>query len=353
MNLSAGLPIRKGSFSLDVNFTMPLKGVTALFGPSGSGKTSIMRALAGLDRHPGARICFRDEVWQEGDYFLPPHRRDIGYVFQEACLLPHLNVRGNIEYGHARIDSEKRRIEPERTVEFLGLQEYQHRKVSGLSGGERQRVAIARAIAVNPAILLMDEPLASLDDESRKTIMPCLEAIHREFAIPILYVSHNTAELGQLADRMLYLNKEGEMTVGGRELLTDLSLPPSHAGTAHSVLTARIVKHDEKYNLSYLSCADARLTAGRVDRDIGRDVRIRIAASDVSLALNRSRDSSIQNIFPVSIGEIFADGSSHGTLRLKLGDQFLLSRLTRKAIDELGLKEGMEVYAQVKAVVIH
>ena len=192
-----------GGFSLDADFTMPSRGVTALVGPSASGKTTLLRCIAGLERLPG-RLVVAGEVWRDDRVFLPPYRRALGYVFQEASLLPHLSVRANLEFGFKRIKGAARTSLDE-VVDSLGLGSLLARSPDRLSGGERQRVAIGRALLTQPRLLLMDEPLAGLDAAAKAEILPYLERLHDSLAIPVLYVSHDPAEVARLADRVLVM----------------------------------------------------------------------------------------------------------------------------------------------------
>lgn len=202
---------RLGGFSLDAAFAAPAVGVTALYGPSGSGKTTLLRCIAGLERLAG-RLEVAGQVWQDGRLFLPPHKRPVGYVFQEPSLLAHLSVRGNLLYGFKRATD--RRIGLDEVVQLLGLGPLMDRSTGKLSGGERQRVAIARALLAQPRLLLLDEPLASLDAASKAEIMPYLDQLHRTLAIPMIYVSHEPAEILRLADRLL-LMKAGRIERAG------------------------------------------------------------------------------------------------------------------------------------------
>lgn len=208
---------RLGAFSLEAEFAMPGRGVTALVGPSGSGKTSLMRCLAGLERLAG-RLVVAGEVWQDDRTFLPPHRRAIGYVFQEASLLAHLSVRGNLQYGLKRARGATETSFAD-VVDTLGLGGLLDRSPTRLSGGERQRVALGRALLTQPRLLLMDEPLAGLDAEAKAEILPYLQRLHDTLAIPVLYVSHDAAEVARLADRVLVM-REGRIAAptedGGR-----------------------------------------------------------------------------------------------------------------------------------------
>ena len=192
-----------GAFALDAAFSFPAQGITALSGPSGAGKTTLLRCIAGLTRLEG-RLSVAGEAWQDGRTFLPTHRRPIGVVFQEASLLSHLSVRGNLAYG-ARRSRAKAEVGFDDTVELLGLAPLLGRSTANLSGGERQRVALGRALLSQPRLLLMDEPLSSLDAASKAEILPYLERLHRTLAIPALYISHDAGEIARLADRVLFM----------------------------------------------------------------------------------------------------------------------------------------------------
>jgi molybdate transport system ATP-binding protein len=202
---------RLGAFHLDARFVLPPRGITALSGPSGSGKTTLMRCLAGLARLPG-RLEVDGETWQDARLFRPPHRRPVGVVFQEASLLPHLSVRGNLLYGARRAGAE-RAVPLDEIVELLGLSSLMRRTTANLSGGERQRVALGRALLAQPRLLLMDEPLSSLDADAKAEILPYLERLHRGLDIPVLYITHDPGEIARLADQVLIM-REGRIAEG-------------------------------------------------------------------------------------------------------------------------------------------
>jgi molybdate transport system ATP-binding protein len=199
--IEARLRGRLGAFALDVDLCAPSSGVTALFGPSGCGKTTLLRCLAGLCRLDGT-VRFKNEVWQDERRFEPPHRRPVGYVFQEPSLFAHLSVRGNLTFGLKRTTA-ARTLAFEQAVDLLDLGPLLDRSTHKLSGGERQRVAIGRALLVQPELLLMDEPVSSLDVESRAEIIDRLERINRTLATPVIYVSHDPVEVARFADRVL------------------------------------------------------------------------------------------------------------------------------------------------------
>ncbi|MDH3530520.1 MAG: ATP-binding cassette domain-containing protein, partial [Acidobacteriota bacterium] len=206
MSIRAKFNLKRGEFALDADLEVPSEGVTGLFGPSGSGKTTLLRAFAGLDRHPGGFLKIGESVLQEKELFVPTHKRPIGYVFQEPNLFPHLNVVQNIEYGRRRTVETSGGIDIDHVMSILNLGGFRTRMPETLSGGERQRVAIARALAVNPGLLLMDEPLASLDNANRLEILPYLDSLTSKLRIPTVYVSHDLEEIARLADHLVLLD---------------------------------------------------------------------------------------------------------------------------------------------------
>ncbi len=350
MGISAHLEFGREGFRLDAGFDAPKTGVTALFGPSGSGKTTLLRCIAGLERAKG-NLEVNGVLWQDEKIFLPTHRRELGYVFQEASLFPHLSVKENLEYGYRR--TQDKRIKFGQAVEWLGLSRLVDRKdVASLSGGERQRVAIGRALLSSPRILLMDEPMAALDMRSRQEILPCLERLHRELEIPVLYVSHALDEVARLADHLVLL-EEGRVIASGTlsEMLTRLDLPTAHLDDAGAVIEAAVSHHDDAYALTRLDFSGGSLWVGRVDQPEGAKLRARILARDVSIALEPPKATSIANILEARIIEILDEGSDKVNVRMDAGQQ-LLSRITRRSRDLLGLKPGMTVYAQVKSVAL-
>jgi molybdate transport system ATP-binding protein len=225
-----------GAFRLEASFAFPAEGITALSGPSGSGKTTLLRCIAGLERL-GGRLSVGGETWQDKRRFVAPHRRPVGVVFQEASLLPHLSVRGNLLYG-AKRTSAKAEVGLDDTIDLLGLGPLLGRSTANLSGGERQRVALGRALLSQPRLLLMDEPLSSLDAGSKAEILPYLERLHRALAIPALYVSHDAGEIARLADRVL-LMRDGKVTPGepSTDMLAALG-PAERDGLARAALRA-------------------------------------------------------------------------------------------------------------------
>lgn len=353
--LSAELRVRYAGFTLDAALHLPATGMTVLFGPSGCGKTTVLRALAGLVRTQGC-VQLNGEVWQDDDrqVFVPTHRRAIGYVFQEASLFAHMDVRHNLDYGRRRIARQAQQVGFDEAVDLLGIGHLLDRRTQGLSGGERQRVAIARALLTSPRLLLMDEPLSALDAMRKAEILPFLERLNREAQVPIVYVTHALDEAARLADHLV-LMEAGHVLASGPagELFSRLDLPLSGLDEAASVIDAVVVGHDEAYGQSCLDVAGQPLWVGQSHVPLGQHVRVRILARDVSIALSRATDSSITNILPARIERIRADGADTVTVRLGLSDGLaLLARLTRRSADALHLLEGMPVHAQVKGAAL-
>jgi len=346
------LELAKENFNLDVDFSVPLKGITALFGPSGCGKTTLLRTLAGLEKANGT-IKIAEDIWQDDTIFVPPHKRAIGYVFQEASLFPHLTVIKNIEYGLKRIVASNKSIPLKQAVELLDLMPLLKRRTIHLSGGERQRVAIARALVVNPEILLMDEPLAALDDTRKQEIMPYLESLHDELDIPVLYVSHSWDEVTRLADSIVLMEK-GRVVDSGNitDVSTRMDLSFNHQLDASAIIEAKVIAHDETFHLTHLEFSGGEMSVVQKKLPVGHSARLRILAKDVSVTLEQQTGTSILNIIPVMIEELYNENPSQVMLRLKVQDTILLSRVTRKSAAELGLKIGLKVYAQVKSVAL-
>ncbi len=351
MAIEIKLQINKQDFLLDVDLNIPERGITALFGPSGCGKTTLLRAIAGLEQTNGGFLRVGETVWQDHRQIIPTHKRPLGYVFQEASLFPHLNVRQNLEYGFKRVHDKQRKISLNRAIELLGIGYLLERKSGSLSGGERQRVAIARALAVSPRLLLMDEPLAALDMKSRLEILPYIESLHQELEIPVIYVSHSTDEVARLADYLVLL-ENGRIKASGAisEILTRLDLSIAHGRDAEALIKATVSGHDEEYYLTYLDSAGGRFSVIHKELPVGSVVKLRIAARDVSLTLEPQSNTSIQNIFPATVREIVPEGSAQVAVSLTIGDVPILACITRKSASILDLKPGKLVYAQVKSV---
>ncbi|RTL54348.1 MAG: molybdenum ABC transporter ATP-binding protein [Rhodocyclaceae bacterium] len=339
-------------FTLAADLTLPGQGVTALFGPSGSGKTTLLRCIAGLEKAANARLVVNGEVWQDGDFFLPVHQRALGYVFQEASLFPHLTVAGNLHYGKKR--SRAAAADEAGILDMLGIAHLLPRKPDGLSGGERQRVAIARALLAAPKLLLMDEPLAALDSQRKREILPYLERLHDRLSIPILYVSHAADEVARLADHLVLL-EQGRVLASGplTETLSRLDLPLAADEDAAVVVDAVVGAHDSNYHLTRLDFSGGVIWVTRRDLPLGHRTRLRILARDVSIALEGGNASSILNRLQADVTALVAaDNPAQMLVGLRMGQTALLARITRRSRDQLGLAEGMGVWAQIKSVAL-
>ncbi len=353
MSIEARFHIDRGDFSLDVDLVVPARGVTALFGPSGCGKTTLLRAMAGLEYGNDGYLRVGEDVWQDGKQFLAPHRRPVGYVFQEPSLFDHLSVRRNLEYGLKRLPSGVGKVSLDQAVSLLGIGHLLDRKPHQLSGGEQQRVAIARALAVSPAMLLLDEPLVALDMTRKQEILPYLESLQRELDIPMLYVSHSRNEVARLADHLVLMEAGRVQAVGAvGELFSRLDLPLAHGPDTETLIKAVVAGHDEAYALTYFDFPGGRFSVARSRLPLGSDARLQILARDVSLTLERPTRTSILNIFPATVDEMSSEGIAQTTVRIRIGAVPMLSRITRKSAAELELKPGKPVFAQVKSVAL-
>jgi len=348
-------------FSLDVDLALPGKGVTALFGPSGSGKTTLLRCIAGLERASVGEMRINGDVWQSQDTFVPLDRRPLSCVFQEASLLPHLTVQGNLNYARKRCH--RRGCSPlsdekiEHIISLLGIGHLLNRKPSGLSGGERQRAAIARALAANPRVLLMDEPLSALDQERKQEILPYLEKLRSEFSGPIIYVSHATDEVTRLADHLVTL-ENGRVTRSGpmEKMLADLDAPLHLGEESGVVMQGEVEEIASEWQMARVQVGSVSMWIQDRDFNIGKALRLRVLARDVSLSLEQHKDSSIVNILPCIVEEIRDDERAGLMLiRLRLGGPGgtpILARLTRLSVKQLWLVPGLRLWAQIKSVAL-
>jgi molybdate transport system ATP-binding protein len=353
MSIEGRFAARRGDFTLDVDLAFPSRGVTALFGVSGAGKTTVLRAMAGLDQHAGSWFRVDGETWQDAQTFLPPHRRPVGYVFQEASLFDHLDVRGNVAYGQKRVPESEQGIDLERAIELLDIGSLLDRRVNTLSGGERKRVALARTLAVSPKLLLLDEPLAGLDQARKSEILPYLEALVRELDIPVVYVSHSPDEVARLSDHLVLLDS-GQVLASGAisEMLTRPDLPLARGFEAEALIEAKAAGFDEHFSLNSLSFAGGMFTVPGERLPLDTPVRLRVAARDVSLTLDAQRDTSILNVFPAKVESVSPAGVAQTVIRLDVGGVPMLAHVTRKSVEALGLIPGKPVYAQIKSVAV-
>ena len=346
------IKVQLESFMLDANFSIPDRGITVVFGPSGSGKTTLLRAIAGLEKSDKGFLKIGDSVWQKGEDFLATHKRQIGYVFQDAALFDHLDVKGNLNFVIKRAIGLKEDF-IESIHNLLEIKTLLNRKTTQLSGGERQRVAIARALLTNPKILLLDEPLSALDLKRKNEILPYLESIHNDLEIPILYVTHSQDEMSRLADHLLLI-EDGNIVGSGpvNDMLTRFDMPLSHGGDAVSIIEAEVLKRDSEFNLMHLDFLGGQFIVPDNGFPVQTKVRIRVVARDVSLTKSKQVDTSILNIFPAMVQEIVNEGEAQVMVRLQIKETILLACITRKSSYKLRLEKGSEVFVQVKSVAI-
>lgn len=353
--LSYGRNVGQG-FSLDVDIELPGWGTTAIVGQSGSGKTTLLRCVAGLQPVKHGELTVNGDVWQNKAGTLAPHKRPLGYVFQEASLFAHLTAHENLAYAMKRSGSLKMQERYKKVVALMSVEPILHQYPSQLSGGERQRIAIARALLVNPSLLLMDEPLASLDDQRKREILPYLKKLRQEFDLPILYVSHSLDEVARFADYLVVL-EQGKVAAQGPivDVLSRLDLPVCLGDDAGVVLQSRVVERDGRWHLARVTFTGGELWLPDGGDSIGDEIRIRILARDISLARSSHQDSSILNRLPAEVIEIAPDHDKAMTLvRLKVGAIVAIARITRRSAESLQLSVGDHVWAQIKsAAVVH
>ena len=357
--LNVNVRHRLPNLELHVDCSFEDRGVTAIYGPSGSGKSTLLNIIAGFEQpNLYGDIALGDVRWtQEGRPALPIRNRRIGYVTQQSALFPHLSVSGNLDVAlrwRPRRAASSDLTSKDTIIELLGLQDILEQRPGSLSGGEQQRVALARALLSEPRLLLLDEPLSSLDHAGREQLLEQLETIHNEIEIPVLYVTHNIEELMRLADRVLLL-EQGKVAAHDaiESVLSNTALAICKTDNHGVVLAARVTQLDNDYGLARVCTASGTsLSIATADRRIETDdmIRLRILAKDVSIALNAAQDSSILNILPATITAIDAYAGGQSLVSLDIGGARLLARLTRKSTDQLGLRPGLGVFAQVKGI---
>lgn len=361
-NLHLKIKMSRPVFELDLDLQLPGLGITAIFGPSGSGKTTLLRAVAGLEKNQVGRIQIGSHVWQDTQQGidLPTWQRPLGYVFQESSLLPHLNVTDNLNFGLKRAEKSSGNAQSDAamalkaSIELLGIGSLLQRMPDQLSGGERQRVAIARAIAMKPKLLLMDEPLASLDTARRQEIFPWLTKLRDELKMPMLYVTHSTEEVTRLADHLVVLD-QGQVKAQGPvgSVLTQVFNPVVVGEDAGALIEGCIGAVDTQWHLSRVDFEGGCVWMRNAGLPVGKAVRIRILARDVSLATTEPQNTSIQNQLRGHIQSITPDvHPSQVMVVLKCGAEEVLARVTKRAVDELSLQLGQPVWAQVKSVAL-
>lgn len=350
MSLSVALSHDFPGFKLDVAFEAP-PGLTALFGKSGSGKTSVINAVAGILRPDQGRISADQTLLLDTAKAinLPPHRRRLGYVFQDARLFPHLSVRQNLSYGRWFAP---RRQGPafDDIIDLLGLSTLLNRQPTALSGGEKSRVAIGRALLSNPALLLMDEPFAALDEPRKAELLPYIEALRDQTKIPILYVSHALAEVARLATTLVVLDHGKILRAGpAADILADPDLAPALGiRDAGAILSATVIAQDPD-GLTQLHTHGGPIWLPKIAAAPGTVLRIRIAAQDVILSRHRPEGLSALNILTGTVSEI-RQSDDGALIQLAIGAEHLLARITNRSAASLNLRPGQPIFAIVKSV---
>ncbi len=352
MTLSVNIKHAFTGFDLDVAFEAGA-GITALFGRSGSGKTTVVNAVAGLLKPDRGNIKLdHDTLFDSASRsFVPPAVRRLGYVFQDARLFPHFSVLENLTFGAKYAPAHTQGAGLDDVVRLLGLEDLLSRGPATLSGGEKQRVALGRALLCKPRMLLMDEPLASLDGPRKQDILPYLERLRDgPLGLPILYVSHAVDEIARLADTLVLL-KDGRVQHSGPlfdVLANPSAVPLLGVREAGAVVEATVLAHADD-GLSHLRISAGDLHLPGVQADVGTKVRLRVLAQDVTLALTRPKGLSALNILPVTVEGIHQGGGPGAAISLKAGEEKLLARVTARAVADLGLTTGLKCFAILKA----
>jgi molybdate transport system ATP-binding protein len=355
MSLEVSVTRRLGAFTLDARFVSEGR-LTALFGRSGSGKSSLVNVIAGLLRPERGRIVVDGTTLIDTarGVCVPKHSRRIGYVFQEGRLFPHLTVRQNLLFGRWFVPTGERSVELSTVVDLLGIGRLLDRHPAALSGGEKQRVALGRALLTSPRLLLMDEPLAALEDARKAEILPFIERLRDQSRIPIVYVSHSLTEVARLATTVVVMSEGKAAAVGSPEEILGRSelVPPEAAAEGGSLIKATVMHHDRSFGLTTLQSPAGDLQAPLVDLPIGTPVRVRVPARDVMIATEAPRGLSALNVLRGTVTRLSEAAGQQVDLDLDCGGERIAARLTRKSVGRLGITTGREVYAVVKSVAL-
>lgn len=353
MSLSVDISHSQGAFRLQAAFESPGR-LTALFGPSGSGKTSLVNIIGGLVKPDSGRIAVDGRVLvdRKAGIFLPRHKRRIGYVFQDARLFPHLTVSQNLRYGRWFTPPSERYAGIDAVVGLLGIGHLMERRPNLLSGGEKQRVAIGRALLASPRLILMDEPLAALDDARKAEILPYIERLRDEAKVPIVYVSHSIAEVARLATDVVILS-DGKVAAAGpaSEVLQKLDLlPAGERGEGGALLEMTVAQQDAGHAITVLRSAAGDIRVPVFGGAVGQRVRIRIRARDVIVATQKPEGLSALNIVAGTVASVREGEGAHADIGIDCGGQTVLARITGLSLRTLGLRVGQPVYAVIKTV---
>lgn len=341
------------NFTFDVELNLPASGVSAVYGRSGSGKTTLLRCIAGLIRSPVGHLTVAGECWQDHTTFLASHRRSLGYVFQDASLFSHLNAEGNLEYARKRAKLKTKDTEYQKILEVLDIKKLLKQYPYQLSGGERQRVGIARALLTKPKILLMDEPLSSLDQDRKSTLLPYLERLQEITSTPILYVSHSLDEITRLADQVIILDKGRVMACGAVTDVFSMVQNYSFGDQTGAVLQTELLEICNEWSLIRVGFSGGELWVPAPEKSIKNSIRVRILAKDVTLTISEENNTSALNHIRVEVVEIIPEShSAMNLVRLRSGQEYLIARVTRRSCNQLAIAPGCLCYALIKSVSI-
>lgn len=351
--LKGNLQLTLGTFELDSGeFSLPMQGVSVLFGRSGCGKSTLLRAISGLDKATRGTLTLGDDVWQEGKNSLPASKRNIGFVFQDAALFPHLTVMDNLQYGMKRLPKGFAPADFDDIIQRVGIAHLLERAVTFLSGGERQRVAIARALLMRPKLLCMDEPLSALDWRAKAELLTLIEEIIQQYQLPVLYITHMPGEVERLADRVVFMNAgKIERIESLKEALERPDSPLFDQSGAVSILLGKPGLMDD--GLQHIAIGQQNLWVGQPSSPGKSQVRVRVLARDVSLALSDPTDLSIVNHMQVTIQDLIEQEAHTTLVRLRLDDgQFLFAEITQKSAKRMQLLPGLVIFALIKTVAL-
>ncbi|WFB34546.1 molybdenum ABC transporter ATP-binding protein [Kiritimatiellota bacterium B12222] len=353
MSLHLNLSLQKGAFTLHSKLDLPVDKLIALSGPSGCGKSTLLRAIAGLEWAECNEITFKNERWQSPSACRPPHQRSVAMVFQKPALFTHLNVKNNLRYAWKRRDQSHPEFPIQEAAKLLGISHLLKRSTYSLSGGEAQRVAIARALVATPSLLLMDEPLSALDEQSKQSILPYLERIHRSLHLSLIYVSHSIEELARLADYIVMMDQGKVIKTGeAQDLLSDPHCGLGRHEHAQSIFEGTTQAYDPHTETCTLQTAMGRLQLSTAPQALDQKVRIRIKACDISIALHQVEQTSILNLLPATIKSITPVHTGQCLIALEAKQTPLLARISSLSVQRLHLNPGMEVIAQVKSAAL-
>lgn len=353
MTLAVDIHHRLGDFAIEASFASAGR-LTALFGPSGSGKSTLINVIAGLIRPDQGRVAIDGRLLVDtaAHIFVPMHKRRIGMVFQDARLFPHMSVAGNLRYGRWFTPPTERYANIETVVDLLGIGHLLDRRPAKLSGGEKQRVAIGRALLASPKLLLMDEPLASLDEARKAEILPYVERLRDETKIPIVYVSHSIAEVARLASDVVVL-AQGKVAASGptEAIMQRLDLlPAEERGEGGAVLDTKVLRHDEAFSMTVLASQAGEIHVPKLARTVGASVRIRIRARDVMVATGKPTGLSALNILPGTVVGMKPGDGPEVEIGIDCNGAVVVARITEQSRQALGLRLGSQVFAVIKTV---